>query len=84
MRVTKFIDIQLIKVDRHPMNKSTLDLIDYMRGGGRIPPIKVSTNIHGGYEIKDGRHRVLASKLMGLTMINARFSTKPKINQLIK
>ena len=77
VRRSDFIDIALIKMDRYPMNQTTLNLIDYMRGGGEIPPIKVARLQKGGFVIKDGRHRVLACKMLGITKIEARFSDKP-------
>jgi len=70
------IDISLIKMDRYPINPTTLSLIDYLRQGKEAPAIKVSRLSKGGYKIKDGRHRVLAYKLLGRTKIKAAFSTK--------
>ena len=67
-------------MDRYPMNISTLNLIDYLRSGGNVPPIKVAKHPRGGYIIRDGRHRVLANKLLGKTMIMAKFSDKPMLS----
>jgi len=75
-RQTCLIDIGLIRMDRYPMNPSTLSLIDYLRNGGKVPPIKVAKHSKGGYVIRDGRHRILASKLLGITKIQAKFSNK--------
>ena len=77
IRLCKFIDIALIKMDRYPMNPSTLNLIDYLRDGGDVPPIKVAKLPKGGYIIKDGRPRVLAHKMLGRTKIEARYSNRP-------
>ena len=77
VRRSDFIDISLIKVDKYPMNIKTLKLIDYMRNGGEVPPIKVVKLPKGGYMIKDGRHRLLAHKMLGLSKIKAKFSDVP-------
>ena len=77
VRRSDFIDISLIKVDRYPMNIKTLNLIDYLRNGGEVPPIKVVKLPKGGYMIKDGRHRLLAHKMLGLSKIKAKFSDVP-------
>ncbi len=77
VRRSDFIDISLIKVDRYPMNLKTLNLIDYMRNGGEVPPIKVVKLPKGGYMIKDGRHRILAHRMLGLSKIKAKFSDVP-------
>lgn len=77
VRRSDFIDISLIKVDRYPMNVKTLNLIDYMRNGGEVPPIKVVKLPKGGYMIKDGRHRLLAHRMLGLSKIKAKFSDVP-------
>jgi ParB-like chromosome segregation protein Spo0J len=79
-RRIEFIDIQLIKVDRYPINPKTLSLIDYIRNGGEIPPIKVVKLPKGGFMIKDGRHRLVAYKMLGKTKIKAKFSDIPIYN----
>lgn len=75
------ISVGSIKMDRYPMNPSTIRLIDYMREGGIVPAIKVAKLQSGGFIIRDGRHRVLAHKMLGRTEILARFSGKPMINR---
>ncbi len=77
MRETKHIDIGLIRMDRYPLNPSTLSLIKYLESGGDVPPIKVTKHPKGGYVIKDGRHRITANKLLGNKKIKARFSNTP-------
>ena len=77
MRVTRHINISDIRVDRYPINPSTLQLVDFLRSGGLVPPIHVAVRSTGGYLIKDGRHRLLANKLLGMKTIEARFSTVP-------
>lgn len=76
MRVEKYIDISHIVIDHLPMNPSTLKLIDYLRKGGVVPAIKVATLPDGRYLIRDGRHRILAFKLLGRKKIKARYSKK--------
>ena len=80
LRHESFIDINLIRMDRYPMNPSTLNLIDYLRKGGSIPPIKVAKHPNGGYIIRDGRHRVLAHKMLGIDKIKAKYSEIPMHN----
>lgn len=75
MRVEKEIPIGSIRMDRFPMNPSTLSLIDYLRKGGTVPAIKVAKHPDGGFEIRDGRHRMLANMMLGKSTINAKFST---------
>lgn len=76
MRVTMKIPIAQIQMDRFPLNPSTLALIKHYEKGGSVPPIKVSFLKNGNYRIKDGRHRITASKLLGREEILATFSTK--------
>ena len=76
MRTQEYINIDLVNIDRWPLNPSTLSLIDAMRSGIEIPPIKVSRLKNGRFNIKDGRHRLLTHKLLGLKKIKAEFSTK--------
>lgn len=77
IRHVRLIDVKLIRMDRYPMNPSTLSLIDYLRTGGEVPPIKVATHPDGGYIIRDGRHRVLAYKILGIKKIKAKYSKLP-------
>ena len=72
MRVERLVDISLIVVDRHPINPSTLALVDFIRAGGEIPPVKLQMN-GGGFKLKDGRHRVAAYKLLGIQKIKAKY-----------
>lgn len=77
MRIIKYIDISQIIIDHYPMNPSTLALIEYLVVGGKIPPIKVTRLQNGRFQIRNGRHRILAYKLLGLKKIQAKFSEKP-------
>lgn len=75
MRVTKYIPVFQIDMDSYPMNPSTLSLIDYIREGNEVNAIEVSSLSNGRFRIKDGRHRVLAYKMLGLNRIKANYST---------
>jgi len=78
--IEKLINIGNIKVDRYPLNPSTLSLIDFIREHGieGLPPIRVKLNENGVYMIKDGRHRVTAFKLLGIKQILAKVSKEYK------
>lgn len=79
IRKTEWINVANIKMDSHPINPSTLSLVDHIRSGGSIPPIKVKLDPNGTFVIKDGRHRVTTYKLLGLDKIKATYSTKRTI-----
>ena len=76
-RVEKQIPVNLIEFDKLPINPSVLSLVDFLRNGGAIPPIKVVLSGKGSYILRDGRHRLCAFKLLGLEKINAKFSLVP-------
>ena len=81
-RIVGFINISLIKMDHHPLNPSVLGLIDHLDSGGSVPPIKVASLKDGTFLIRDGRHRVTASKLLGWKTIKAKYSTRIYDNSL--
>lgn len=54
-----------------PLNPTTLALIDYLRKGGSVPPIRLAIDKNGQARIKDGRHRYLAFKMLGRKTIKA-------------
>lgn len=68
----KEINIAQIEMDRHPLNPSTLSLIEHIRDGGSIPPIHEARHAGGNFLIRDGRHRITACKLLGIKTIKAR------------
>ena len=72
MRVTELIQITTIQYDKLPINKSVLDLVFFIMSGGIVPPVKLNAG-KNGWVLLDGRHRVAAYKLLGLTQINAKF-----------
>jgi len=71
------IPVGQIRMDRYPLNPTMIPLLDHMRSGGTVPPIHVVRLRGGGFQIRDGRHRITASKLLGRTTIKARASDKP-------
>ncbi len=70
------INLSNIKMDRHPLNPSTLSLVEHLRASGTIPPIHVMLLKNGQYKICDGRHRVTALKLLGRKTVLAIFNKK--------
>jgi ParB-like chromosome segregation protein Spo0J len=74
VKEVRLIKIESILWDKLPINPSVLELVDFLRGGGKIPPIKLQLSSDGGYKLKDGRHRVAAFKLLGIREIEAKFS----------
>jgi len=80
MRVERLVDISLIS-GRLPMNPSVLSLVDFIRAGGEIPPVKLQM-IGGSFKLKDGRHRVAAYKLLGITKIKAKYFD-PRIDKAL-
>lgn len=84
MRVTSWINIVNIKVDRYSISKQTFDLAQKIESGkinvNDLPPIKVFLNKQGTFILKDGRHRITAYKLLGLTKIKAKYYRHEKTN----
>lgn len=76
MKIIKEILIESILIDKLPINPDVLELVDFLRNGGEIPPIKLQICPNGGYKLKDGRHRVCAYKLLGIKTIYAKISIK--------
>lgn len=72
MRVLADIPIAQVVVDRSPMAR-TLGLVRHLEAGGTVPPIHVKLLANGRYRILDGRHRILAFKLLQRTTITARY-----------
>jgi hypothetical protein len=75
MRIIKLIKISQIKVDRWPMTRKTYELAKFIDAGGNVPPIRVQSQ-QSNFLIRDGRHRLLAHKLLGMEYIRATFSPK--------
>lgn len=78
MRTEKDVYLNQIEIDRYPINKSTLDLIDFIRDGGEVKPIKVYEKSKGKFVIRDGRHRFTAYKMMGKQKIKVKYFKKYK------
>lgn len=69
------LPICAIEIDRWPLSPKSLALIDYLRSGGSIAAIHVQRKKLGGFRIRDGRHRLLAYRMLGWSHILARFSS---------
>ena len=78
MRVTRYIPIALIDVDRFPLSAAVLPFLDHLRSFpmAKFPPIHVARLRSGRFKICDGRHRLLAHKLFGDHKIQARYSER--------
>lgn len=75
MRVTKHIPINLIDIDRIPLDKKVIRFTYAIQAMAVFPAIKVAKKSNGRYAIRDGRHRYIAHKLLGKETILAKFST---------
>lgn len=67
---------QVRVVDRFPLNSRTYELAMYLDVGGKVPPIHVKKMEHGQYHVLDGRHRWVASKLIGAEWIEVRYGIR--------
>lgn len=76
MRVIREIPVRHIIMDRWPHGRRTLELMRHLEAGGTVPPIHVEETGDGRYRILDGRHRVLAYKMLEYQYIVARFWAK--------
>ena len=74
MRVTKEIDINLIDVDRIPLNRKVVRFTYAIQAMAVFPAIKVAKLSNGRFKILDGRHRWTAHKLLGKETILAKYS----------
>ncbi len=72
MRRTEHISIALIDVDRYPM-KRVLGLVRHLEAGGTVPPVHVERTTHGRFRLLDGRHRIMAHRLLERPLILARY-----------
>lgn len=77
MRVIREIPVNAISLDRTPIDSKTLLYALAMVRGDRFPPVKVALRPRGGFEIRDGRHRVTAARLTECGKIRAYFSETP-------
>lgn len=82
MRLTHLIDISQIRMDKIPLNQGTYWLAIAMQKQGQLKPIKVcliESGPHAGnFEIRDGRHRVTAARLLGWQKIMATYGVSKK------
>lgn len=91
MRVEQEISVHLIDIDRIPLDKKTLGFANALAGisscglvKAKFPAIKVAKLRYGRYEIRDGRHRWAAHKLLGQKKILAKFSLRVLKNETRK
>lgn len=49
MRVRKSLPLSAIKIDRLPLNRKTLALVDFIRNGGQVRPIQVQKRWRSNY-----------------------------------
>lgn len=77
MRVIRPVSLNLIDVGRLPLEPRTLGLVTHFQAGGTVPPIHLvrQPSTAGRFKILDGRHRLLATKLIGRRAILARYWT---------
>lgn len=78
-RYIRSIPVALVYTDRMPLNRSTLKLVIHLATGGTVPPIHVKRDWWGGYKVLDGRHRLCAYKLLGRSMILARYGVRNEV-----
>jgi len=79
MRKIELVNIEGLKWDNLPINKTVLDLVFFIMSGGEIKPIKI-VKFKNGYEVLDGRHRIAALKLLGIKTILAKYY-EPILNE---
>lgn len=68
------IKVENVVTENHPVGPATYALAKHLETGGSVPPIHVMPQ-GGTYRLLDGRHRLLAHKLLGITEIKAKVST---------
>lgn len=74
MRHIREIPLSQVDVDRLPINPSVMPLVKHLEAGGTVPPIHVRVGEIGGrFAVLDGRHRILAHRLLGRSQILARW-----------
>ena len=64
-----------IAVDRWPMDRKTLSYARLIEEGAEFPPIRVFLR-DGRWWISDGRHRLLAHRMLGIPRIKVKRATR--------
>jgi hypothetical protein len=78
MRIRTHVPIQQIYVDKKlPLNPKTLNLIDFLKDGGQFQPVHLQMLPNGKLRLRQGRHRLVAAKMLGWPTVLCRYSTKP-------
>lgn len=76
LRRVEYLDTQSVVLDRRPTRRLG-GLIMHLLKGGTVPPIHVQpTVLDGEYRILDGRHRLVAHRMLGKKKILARYSER--------
>lgn len=83
MKIIEDIPVDAIRVDRAPIDSKVFMYAVAMLRGDKFPPIRVARLKEGGYEIRDGRHRVSAAKLVARGKIRAAFSEVPLLRRVV-
>ncbi len=72
MRKTQQIAISEILPCAAPSIGSVSSLVEHLMNGSTVPPIHVQKTKQG-YVVCDGRHRLLAHRILGRQFISARY-----------
>lgn len=75
-RIEAEIPLSLVVMDRLPVGRATFEYAVLMDRGIEFPAIRLARRSDGRFQIRDGRHRYLAAKLIGRNSILARFSLR--------
>lgn len=65
MRVIQWVNLAQVVCDHLPLNQTTLALVNSLRNGCQMKPIKVVKGEAGLFYVRNGRHRFVAAKLLG-------------------
>lgn len=68
------VPVNQVVLDRAPLDAKVLLYAIAMLRGDKFPPISVARRKTGAYEIRDGRHRVVAARLNAYGRIRAKCS----------
>jgi len=71
--------VAAIKIDRWPHGPRALEYANLLITGVELPPIKVHFR-DGHWRVGDGRHRLLAHKLVGKDIIMVRRAVRERRN----
>lgn len=75
-RVRRLLPLSCLECDRIPFGR-VLELVRFLEGGGKVPPIRVMLAPQGRWRVKDGRHRYAAFKLLGIKLVEVEHALHP-------